>query len=247
MNPSLNPTANPDMGPIGRHIRRAGSLAACMLLAACMPTAYSVTHDKHAGEVEQALNEQLPDASKTGSLWSGNRGLFTDAKAGQVGDLLTILVSESTNATRSLGTKKSRASAQNTQLNALFGYETSLSKKNVNFVPGAAFDVANNKTFDGSGSTNNSDTLTASVTAVVTRVYPNGNLRVRGRRQVTINQQPQELSFEGVVRPNDIAPDNTISSSKVAQAIIGYGGGGELASVAHEGWAGRTLDQIWPF
>ncbi|MDQ6966884.1 MAG: flagellar basal body L-ring protein FlgH [Mariprofundaceae bacterium] len=222
-------------------------LAGAMLLAACMPTAYSVTHDKHAGEVEQSLNQELPDASKTGSLWSGNRGMFTDAKAGQVGDLLTILVSESTNATRSLGTKKNRSSAQSTQLNALLGYETSLSSQNVNFVPGAALDVANSKTFDGSGSTKNSDTLTASVTAVATKVYPNGNIRVRGRRQVTINQQPQELAFEGVVRPNDIAPDNTISSSKVAQAIISYGGGGELASVAHEGWAGRTLDQIWPF
>jgi len=222
-------------------------LGGCMLLAACMPTAYSVSHDKHAGEVELSLNQQLPDATRTGSLWSGNRGLFTDAKAGQVGDLLTILVSESTNATRSLGTQKSRSSAHTTQLNAMLGYEQSLAAKNTNFQPGAALDIANSKTFDGSGSTNNSDTLTASVTAVVTGVYPNGNMKVRGRRQVTINHQPQELTFEGVVRPNDIAPDNTISSSKVAQAVISYGGGGELASVAHEGWAGRTLDQVWPF
>jgi len=222
-------------------------LAGSGLMAACMPSAYSVTHDKHAGDVEQSLAQQMPDASQTGSLWSGNRGLFTDAKAREVGDLLTILVSEQTNATRSLGTKKSRSSAHTTQLNAMLGYETSLSQKNPNFKPGAAFDIANSKTFDGSGSTNNSDTLTASVTAVVTHVYPNGNMRVQGRRQVTINQQPQELTFSGIVRPNDIAPDNTISSSKVAQAIIGYGGGGELASVAHEGWVGRTLEQIWPF
>ena len=216
-------------------------------LSGCMPGVYQVTHDKHADEVEKALSQPMPNAASTGSLWAGNKGLFTDAKAREVGDLLTILVSEKTNATRSLGTKKTRKSSHKTSLNAVLGYETSLANKNPNFKPGAALDVSNDKSFDGSGSTNNSDTLTASVTAVVTRVYPNGNMRIRGRRQVTINQQPQELTFTGVVRPNDIAPDNTISSSKVAQAVISYGGGGELATVAHEGWFARTLDQIWPF
>jgi len=219
-----------------------------VLLTGCMPGTYQVTQDKHADEVEKALSQPMADAKRSGSLWTGKRGLFAiDAKAQGIGDLLTILVSEKTNATRSLGTKKNRKSSQTTSLNAVLGYETSLAKKNLNFKPGTAFDISNDKSFDGSGSTNNSDTLTASVTAVVTKVYPNGNMRVRGRRQVTINQQPQELTFSGVVRPNDISPDNTIPSSKVAQAVIGYGGGGELASVAHEGWFGRTLDQIWPF
>ncbi|MDX8392196.1 MAG: flagellar basal body L-ring protein FlgH [Mariprofundaceae bacterium] len=222
-------------------------LSTFVLLSGCMPSAYQTTIDKHADEIEKALAQPTPDASSTGSLWTGNKGLFTDAKAREVGDLLTILVSEQTNATRSLGTKKSKASSHKTSLNAVLGYETSLANKNPNFKPGAAFDVSNDKSFNGSGSTNNSDTLTASVTAVVTKIYPNGNMRVRGRRQVTINHQPQELTFSGVVRPNDIAPDNTVSSSKVAQAIIGYGGGGELASVAHEGWLAQTLDQVWPF
>jgi len=222
-------------------------LLSAFMLAGCMPSAYQVTQDKHAVEVEKALAQPLPDAASTGSLWVSNKGMFTDAKARDVGDLVTILVSEKTNATRSLGTKKSKASSHKTSVNALLGYETSLSNKNPNFKPGAAFDISNDKSFDGSGSTNNSDTLTASITAVVTRVYPNGNMMVRGRRQVTINQQPQALTFSGIIRPNDIAPDNTIASAKVAQAVIGYGGGGELATVAHEGWAARTLEQIWPF
>ncbi len=224
------------------------TLPLLVLLASCMPGVYQVTQDKHAVEVEKALTKPMPDAKESGSLWAGKRGFFAvDAKAQNVGDLLTVLVSEKTNATRSLGTKKNRKSSQTTSLNAVFGYETSLANKNPNFKPGTAFDVSNDKSFDGSGSTNNSDVLTASITAVVTKVYPNGNMRVRGRRQVTINHQPQELTFSGVVRSNDIAPDNTIPSAKVAQAVISYGGGGELASVAHEGWLGRTLDQIWPF
>ncbi len=218
-----------------------------LVLSACMPTMASVTHDKHASEVHTALNKAMPDVNKTGSLWAGSSSLFTDAKARQVGDLITVLVSEKASATRSLGMKKTKSSSRKTGLSAVFGYETSLSNKNPNFKPSSAFDISDNKNFDGSGSTNNSDTLTASVTAVVTRIFPNGNMEVVGRRQVTINHQPQELTFSGIVRPVDIGPENTISSSKVAQAVISYGGGGELATVAHEGWLSRSLDQVWPF
>jgi len=223
------------------------SAVSLLLLAACMPRTYSITQDKHAEEVRKSLNQPVPDVQKTGSLWAEASSLFTDAKARRVGDLLTILVLEKASATRQLGTKKSRASSRKTELKAGFGYLTALKAKGHSFDPSAGLDIADAKTFDGSGSTNNSDTLIASVTAVVTRVFPNGNMEVIGRRQVTINHQPQELTFTGIVRPVDIGPDNIIPSSKVAQAVISYGGGGELATVAHEGWLSRALDQIWPF
>jgi len=224
-----------------------GLLAISILASACMPNIDSVTHDKHADEISQALNEPMPDANKTGSLWGLSGSMFADAKAHRVGDLVTIKVSENISATRSLGTTKKKKSNHKTSLSALFGYETSLSAKNPNFKPTTAFDVSDEKNFDGSGTTNNSDKLTASVTAVVTKVYPNGNMKVVGRRQVTINQLPQQLTFSGIVRLADIGPDNTISSSKVAQVVISYGGGGELATVAHEGWLTQALDKIWPF
>ncbi len=229
-----------------------GSLAAAvltiaMLASGCMPSIRSVTTDRHAGEVEKALSQPIPDANKTGSLWANSSSLFTDAKARRVGDLITILVSERASATRSLGTKKNKASSRKTSLAAVFGYATSLSSKNPNFQPKTALDISDEKNFDGSGSTNNSDTLTASVTAVVTKLFPNGNMKVVGRRQLTINNQPQALTFSGVVRSIDIRPDNTIPSSKVAQVVVSYGGGGSLATVAHEGWLSQALDQIWPF
>lgn len=226
---------------------RFGFLVVALLASACMPTVHSVTTDKHAKDVDSALGHPVLDVSKTGSLWAGSGSMFDDAKARQVGDLITIQVSESASATRSLGTTKSKDASHTTGINAALGYGTALAAKNTRFNPSTALDLSDKKSFTGSGSTNNSDTLTASVTAVVTELYPNGNMKVVGRRQVTINQQPQELTFSGIVRPMDIAPDNTIPSSKVAQAKISYGGGGELATVAHEGWFSRTLDQIWPF
>jgi len=219
-----------------------------IILSGCMPSRHSVLNDEHKETVLSALETALPDPTKTGSLWAGHDArIFTDPKAHKVGDLVTILVQEQASATRSLGMKKAKKSDHKTSLTAMLGYETSLSSKNTNFNPESAIDISDEKSFDGSGSTNNSDTLTASITAVVTKVYPNGNLQVVGRRQVSINHQPQVLTFTGVIRPIEIAANNTIPSSRVAQARISYGGGGELATVAHEGWLSRTLDQIWPF
>jgi flagellar L-ring protein precursor FlgH len=223
-------------------------LAAMAMLSGCMPTVASVTKDVNKPAVDEALQTPMPDTTKTGSLWAaGNNEFFSDPKARHVGDMVTVLVSESASATRKLGTDKSRKSSRSTSINAFLGYEKSLAAKNPNFTPSTAVDLSNDNTFSGAGDTSNSDTLTAQVTAVVTKVYPNGNMEIRGRRQLTINQQPQQIVFTGIIRPMDIAPDNTIPSSKVAQAQISYGGGGELASVTHEGWLSRTLDMIWPF
>ncbi|MDX8397121.1 MAG: flagellar basal body L-ring protein FlgH [Mariprofundaceae bacterium] len=223
-------------------------LATVMLLNACAPTASSITTDANLPMIEKAMHAPKVDRVETGSLWNNTGAtMFTDQKARDVGDLVTVLVSESASATRKLGTKKNKNSSHKTGVAAALGYETSLSAKNPNFKPSTALDLSNSKNFDGSGETTNSDTLTASITSVVTEVFPNGNLRIQGRRQVTINNQPQALVFSGVIRPLDITTDNTIPSSKVAQAIISYGGGGDLASVVHEGWLGQTLDTVWPF
>ncbi len=219
-----------------------------ILLGACMPTAKSVTTDVNKDKVEAALETQLPTHTQSGSLWPANSSyLFTDSKARNVGDLITVLVEERASATRNLGTKKDKNSSRKSNVSAAFGYVKAIQATNARFDPAAGLDLSDSATFSGSGSTNNSDTLSASVTAVVTKVFPNGNMEITGRRQVTINHQPQALVFTGIVRPIDVTSDNTIPSSKVAQAMISYGSGGELAEVAHQGWLARTLNQIWPF
>jgi len=222
--------------------------ALSLLSSACTPTAHSITQDANLELVEQAMRSPKADHTETGSLWNNTGAtMFTDPKAHTVGDLVTVLVSENASATRQLGTDKSKSSSHKTAITAALGYEASLAAKNPNFNPSTALDLSNSKTFNGAGKTTNSDTLTASVTSVVTEVFPNGNMRIAGRRQVTINNQPQALTFTGVIRSFDVTSGNTIPSSKVAQAIISYGGGGDLASVTHEGWLGQTLDTIWPF
>ena len=220
--------------------------AATLLLAGCMPHANPSLEAEIEKDVSQALNTPETDNSATGSLWAnGGAGLLTDPKATSIGDLGTVLVSENAQATRSLGSKQSKSSDRSAGLSANIAYGNA--KLNADVSPSGNVGMTNSKTFNGSGSTNNSDTLTASVTSVVTKVYPNGNMFIVGKRKLTINHEPQEITFSGVIRPIDIASDNSIPSAKVAQAKISYGGSGALATVAHEGWLSQTLDQIWPF
>ncbi len=226
-----------------KHIMAA---ACCMLfLQACATSKAQVTKDVNKPIVDQALQHVEQHPNHTGSLWNNSGAtMFTDPKAHRVGDLVMVLVQENASATRTLGTKKSRKSQHKSSLSALFGLEKSIAP---NFDPKLAMDTSNDKSFAGSGETTNTDSLVASVTAVVTEVFPNGNMKIMGRREVTINQQPQELTFTGIVRPSDISANNTILSAQVAQAHISYGGGGSLAAMSDEGWLGQTLDWIWPF
>ncbi len=220
-------------------------ILAVLVLGACAPTKSVVTEDLNKPVVDAALLQHEQQNTQTSSLWNNSGAtMFTDPKAHKVGDLVMVLVQENASATRSLGTKKSRKSKHQSSLSGLFGLEKTIG---VNFNPALAMDTSNDKSFSGSGETTNSDSLIASVTAVVTEVFPNGNMRIMGRREVTINQQPQELTFTGVIRPSDISANNTIISAQVAQAKISYGSGGSLAAMSDEGWLGQTLDWIWPF
>jgi flagellar L-ring protein precursor FlgH len=216
-----------------------------LALNACTPSKAWVTEDKNKPIVDDALQQHQAQNTQMGSLWNNSGStMFTDPKAHHVGDLVMVLVQENASATRSLGTKKSRKSKHSSSLKGLFGLEKSIAP---NFDPTLAMDTSNDKSFAGSGETTNSDSLIASVTAVVTKVYPNGNMKIIGRREVTINQQPQALTFSGIIRPSDISANNTIVSAQVAQAKISYGSGGSLAAMSDEGWLGQTLDVIWPF
>jgi len=220
--------------------------AASMGVSGCMPRVDQAAIDKQEMIAEKALSTPHADTSNTGSLWfNGGISLLSDPKAARVGDLVTVLVSENAKATRSLGSKQSKKSSRKTGLTAKIAYGAALANKDVN--PTGDISMSNSKNFDGSGSTNNSDTLTASVTSVVTYVYPNGNMRISGKRLLTVNHEPQEITFSGIIRPIDISATNTIQSAKVAQAKISYGGTGALATVAHEGWLSQTLDMVWPF
>jgi len=156
--------------------------------------------------------------------------LFSDNKARHVGDTLTITINENASTTSQASTKTSK-------------------NENLNYGPGFGPLLHNIPTFgltgsigsNASGSTNRTDNLAASIAVTVTQVLPNGNLVIEGKRKVGMNAETQEITLTGVVRPQDIAFDNTIQSPLVADAQIKYGGRGPVGDKQHDGIISRVF------
>jgi len=208
--------------------------------------------DKHIKEIESeeslyAKNESHP---ADGSLWPGNgtrENLFLDDKASQLGDIVTIIVSENASASKTATTDTNSDSQVSADLSALFGFEKAIALKNKNFNPAAVLDSTYKNKSKGSGTTSRSGTLDAKIPAKVIKVFPNGSLLIKGRKEVTVNEEEQILILTGIIRPQDISSTNTISSSLIADAKITYTGQGVIADRQHPGFVSRILAWVWPF
>lgn len=183
-----------------------------------------------------------------GSLFSGESGrnmFFVDRKARGVNDVVTVRISDVTSATGQANTNTGRTSSATGSLDGLLGFEGTL--KNNGITPGSAVAAQLKTGFDGKGTTTRRNALTATMTAVVREVFPNGNLFVEGSKEVIINNERQYITVTGVVRPEDIGPDNSISSDLIADARLVYAGRGVLSDKQRPGLLGRVIDFVWPF
>jgi flagellar L-ring protein precursor FlgH len=163
-----------------------------------------------------------------------------------VGDIVTINVVETSKASKQATTQLKRDSKVGAGLAGLLGYQTSLGLKD-DFEPESAIDVKYKSNYKGSGTTNRKDNMTAQISARVIQILPNGNLVIRGSREVTVNYEKQFIILQGVIRPEDITPENTVLSSYIADAKIEYKGKGDISRQQRKGWGSRFLDVIWPF
>ncbi|MBW2124625.1 MAG: flagellar basal body L-ring protein FlgH [Deltaproteobacteria bacterium] len=177
-------------------------------------------------------------------------GFFQDLRAFKVGDLVTINIVETSKATKKAATKTERSSSIKAGIDNLLGYETKM--RSWGGLPRAfsnstMFKASMANSFDGSGSTSRDETMTASITARVVEVLPNGNLFIRGTRQIKVNNEVQYITLSGLIRPYDISPDNTVLSTYIADAKIEYTGKGAVSDKQRPGWLMRLLDYVWPF
>ena len=113
--------------------------------------------------------------------------------------------------------------------------------------PSASAKIATKDSYAGNGTTTRNDQLTASMTAMVTEVYPNGNLKILGHREVVVNSERQTMEVTGIVRPIDVDSRNTVQSTAIADAKISYTGFGVVDDKQHPGWLGRVFNFISPF
>ncbi len=166
----------------------------------------------------------LPSEAGAQSLWADNRrGVFADRRASQVGDILSIVISETSTTSQTLSNSNSKSGNQN--LSAGTGIFSFL----------AAASASGSDSFKANGSANNTNTATGNVTVTVVEVKDNGNLVVEGTQSIWNNKNEHKITVTGVVRPDDIAYDNTISSNKVADATLKFDGKGPLNAKQRQG------------
>lgn len=184
------------------------------------------------------------------SLWtapgSREQSLVADVKAGRVGDILTIVVSESAAQTSTQSKSTNTNGAVDASVSQ-FLFPTSASALGTHHgaLPGTSFGGTSN--YSGGGQVSNSQTLSARAAVLVTDVLPNGNLVIAGARRVTFSGETQHVILHGIVRATDVSPANTILSSNIADAHLEFISEGELTDAQKRGWLSRFYELVRPF
>lgn len=181
-----------------------------------------------------------------GAIYHANASirLFEDTRARQTGDIITVILMENTDASKSATTATNRESEIDLPAAAVI---TPFTGGAVGALGDLSASVNTGQDFSGSGTSAQSNRLKGSITVVVTEVLPNGNLVIRGEKILALNQGDEYVRLIGVVRPLDIAQDNTVPSTRIANARISYGGKGALVDANSHGWLSRFFLKAWPF
>jgi len=219
-------------------------LCATVLLAGCASSHSKKDSTKEDDDGTRWTQEPVLPATN-GAIYQVGRDvtLFENPIARHVGDIVTIVLSESTNAQKSATTTTQKSTSDTLPGMSLFGSPVTIHGAQV--LSGTVNDASK---FDGEGTSAQSNTLTGNITATIAKVLPNGNLYIKGEKKLWINQGQESVLLSGVIRPIDVAPDNTIPSSKVASARISYGGKGAINDANAQGWLSRFFNSPWtPF
>lgn len=181
-----------------------------------------------------------PPPNAGGSLFVDNYGmsLYGDKKARRVGDIITVVLSESTQGKKSSQSKTSKSSSASLTAPVIGGSP----------IEALSGSIGGDRNFSGKGDADQSNSLSGNITVTVSEVLPNGVLRVRGEKWITLNTGAEFIRIQGMLRPDDINLDNTVESQKLADARITYSGAGAVASAAKQGWLTAFVNSSWfPF
>jgi len=241
-------------------MRRAALLLLLPLLGACerlselgRPPALAAIGNPAEDPAWRPVSMPTPAASiaagGANSLWRpGSRTFLRDQRAAAPGDLVTVLVSIQDQASLNNETERERDANSTLGMPRLLGLETALPSIFPNSIdPSRLVQVGGEQTTLGSGSIRRNETVQLRVAATVMQVLPNGNLVLSGRQQVRVNSELRELTVGGVIRPQDIASDNTVRHDRLAEARIAYGGRGTISDVQRPRYGQELLDIILPF
>ena len=235
----------------------------CVLLVFWVTGCVSVERDYYetSAVVEKAMPIlQYDETPVTGSIYRDQprSSKFGFLKNFSLGDIHTVVLNESTQAQRSNGinTAKEVSNSPLSQLAAAFGAGLPIGKgsssstdKEILVKRGlkALTFTEQNRSDKGVGSSDQAGSLNGALAVIVTRILPNGTLFVEGKKNLLFSEGQEEVYVSGLVMPADVQPDNTVLSSRIAQANISYQGRGDLADVARTSWGTKVFNKYWPF
>lgn len=186
---------------------------------------------------------------QTASLWQpGARAFFKDQRAARVGDILTVVIDIDEGAQIKNSTTRGRDNSETAGLPHLFGLETLAGAVLPDaFDPNKLVDMSSTSDSTGTGKVDRAEKVELQVAAIIVDQLPNGNFVIAGKQEVRINYELRELLVQGIIRPQDVSPANTISYDQIAEARISYGGRGQITDVQQPRYGQQVLDMVLPF
>jgi flagellar L-ring protein precursor FlgH len=191
-----------------------------------------------------------PQSANPNSLWRpGAKAFFKDERAKNVGDIVTVTVSIDDSASLANNTTRAREDSEDVGVDNLFGLGSKFYKNHLSghVVQGSELTLDTESDNEGDGTIDRSESISLTFAAVITQVLPNGLLAFMGRQEVKVNAELRELQVTGLVRPEDIESDNTISHDKIAEMRVAYGGRGTLSDLQQPRWGYQLIDILFPF
>ncbi len=185
--------------------------------------------------------------NEANSLWrSGSRAFFKDQRAAQVGDIVTVVVSMTDSAQLNNVTSLTRTSGEQAGIPDFAGLTSRLGLTSI-IDPSKLISLSSANNNTGNGQIQRNEAVALRLAGIVTQVMPNGNLVVVARQEFVVNSELRELRVTGVIRPQDIASDNTVLHDRMAEARIQYGGRGEMTDLQTTRWGQQLMDILMPF
>lgn len=217
-------------------------ISSLVLLEACTIGPTPVPDDPYYAPVLPAPAE-IPSANRGGIYRPGfSVPLFEDRRASRVGDIISVILSESTQASKTADTEITKENSLTIDPGTVLGVSPSLGEYSMQT------GISQNRELTGEAASDQSNSLSGSIAVTVSEILPNGLLVVRGEKWMTLNRGEEFIRIRGLVRPEDVGSDNTVISTRLADARITYSGTGELADSNKQGWASRFFNsQYWPF
>jgi flagellar L-ring protein FlgH len=184
----------------------------------------------------------------TGSVYTeGMAGYLEDTRAVRIGDIVNIRIDERTNAKGGATTELDRESSRNMSMTALLGLVPAIRRTHPDIDPEQLINLASNSNFSGDGQTSRNGNLSGLISVRVKKQLPNEDLYIEGTKVVMINHEEYHLYISGVIRPADIDGENSVASSRIADAQVEFTGRGDIADQVDRGWLAKILDAINPF